>query len=129
MATAEFLLEENELVLSFNYSNYLKLGGIINKAACLSSLSRVSQEIPGEHFVEQAERIAKVVGIRLNNFKGHLDKITLLYGVLRSDLEPGALYHHGQMSDERLFAEALRMLNLPNLLRELKMAYPKSNFI
>lgn len=129
MATAEFLLEESELALSFNYNNYLKLGGIINKAACLSALSRVDQKISAEHFVDQVERIASVVGINLDNFRGHLDKITLLYGVLRSDLEPGALYHHGQMSDERLFAEALRMLNRPILLKKLMMAYSKSNFL
>lgn len=76
---------------------------------------------PEKSLNSQAQRIVRFVG--LTHPDGELRAITTLYCVLRTDVIPGAEYHHGQMSDERLFAEALRMLNYPDQLEKVIETY------
>ena len=56
---------------------------------------------------------------------GVVDSKIILYGILRGDVRPeGVEYHHDEMSDQRLFAEALRMLGDAESLDKMIEAYP-----
>ena len=57
---------------------------------------------------------------------GGVDPKVKLYVVLRADNKPEDVkYHHSQMSDQRLFAEVLRMLGDTDALNKLVDAYHK----
>lgn len=108
-----------------SYQNYKELGGIINEGDYQSALARAKDTTELDiRLVNQSELIAKVAKIELNNMKGSLDQRTILYGVLRSDKPQGVKYHHCQMSDQRLFAEVLRMLGDVDSLDKLINAHP-----
>ena len=115
---------ETERVNSRSYEEYHKLGGIINEGVYRSAMERAGDPatLPDETLVIQAKNIARVSGMHFT--KDELREVIALYGVLRNDLDPGAEFHHGQMSDERLVAEALRMLNHPGQLKKLMGTYP-----
>lgn len=112
-----------------NYERYRELGGIINEADHRSALIRAGQTTHVDtHLVAQAEIIAHKAGFILDNYPDHIDPITILYGVLRSDRKPGAEYYHGQMSNQRLMVEVLRKLDCPDLIRQVKSAYFNMSF-
>ncbi len=112
-----------------SYQNYKSLGVIINEKDYLSALARAKDTATLDvRLVRQSELIARVAGIGLRNEKGSLDRRTILYGVLRSDKPEGVRYHHCQMSDQRLFAEALRMLGDVDSLDKLVSAYSNISF-
>lgn len=112
-----------------SYQKYQGLGGIINEGDYRSALARAKDTIKlDDRLVSQSELIARVAKIELNNTKDSLDQRTILYGVLRSDKPEGVKYHHCQMSDQRLFAEALRMLGDVDSLNKLVSAYSNISF-
>jgi len=112
-----------------SYQKYQELGGIINEKDYQSALERANGVTNLETtLVKQLEFIARVAGIRLHNEKGSLDRRTVLYGVLRSDRPEGVKYHHCQMSDQRLFAEVLRMLGDTDSLNKLVSTHPNISF-
>ena len=120
-----------------NYPRYQELGGIINEKDYQSALARVKDTaIPDkmprkqlEQLVKQSEFIAEYSGIKLHNTKNDLDKRIILYIILRTDAKPTEVkYHHSQMGDQRLFAEALRMLEDTNSLQKLIETYPNISF-
>ena len=117
-------------VNDISYRRYQELGGIINEQNYQCALTRASETIQlSGVLIAQADLIARVAGITLDNADGCLDVITILYGVLRTDSKPGAQYHHSQMCDQRLFAEALRMLDCPILLAKVIEAHPNICFV
>jgi len=114
---------------NISYSRYLELGGIINNYDYRSALERAAQtDVTSEVFTSQAKYTAGPAGIDLSKIEGGQRGIINLYGVLRTDLNPEATHHHGQMSDQRLFVEALRMLDYPDLLEKVISAYPNIDF-
>lgn len=81
---------------------------------------------PKEVLIKQAEHMAEFAGIELHNTQDKIDQRTVLYGILRADAKPEEVkYHHSQMSDQRLFAEVLRMLGDMDALSKLITAYHK----
>lgn len=125
MTDREQTLSEQEVVgRNISYEHYVELGGIINEEDYRSALTRATNTFVLEKpTISQAEGMARFSGVSLDNSK-KLDEVTVLYGVLRSDLKPGAEYHHGQMSDQKLFAETLRMLDRPEDLNKVIKTYP-----
>ncbi len=116
-------------LMKTGFDRYQELGGIINEGDYEKALRRAGKITSlNTCLVTQAEMIARFTGVPLDN-KNRLDEITVLYGVLRTDTNPGVKHHHSQMSDQRLFAEALRMLDHPELLEQVIAAYPNINFI
>jgi len=113
-----------------NYERYKKLGGIINKKDYNSAITRSKiSVVTNELQILQAQLIARSAGIRLTNAEGILDQRIALYGILRSDTAPEWVkYHHSQMSDQRLFAEALRMLGDSDSLYKLINTHPHISF-
>jgi len=111
------------------YDTYRKLGGIINEKDCLSTLKRAEKiAVFSEPLIRQAENIAAYAGIVLDNSSG-VDPKVKLYAVLRADNKPGGVeHHHSQMSDQRLFAEAIRMLGDVDSLNKMVTAYPNISF-
>jgi len=111
------------------YGNYRELGGIINEKDCVSALDRVGETTTfNKSLIRQAENIAKYAGIVLENSDG-VDPRVKLYAVLRTDNKPEDVeYHHSQISDQRLFAEALRMLGDVDSLNKVIAAYPNISF-
>lgn len=95
-----------------NYQQYLELGGIINEKDYEDALAKAQKTTArDEARIRQAENIAKFAGIESHNTEGAIDQRIILYEILRSDVMPkGVKYHHSQMSDQRIFVEALRML-------------------
>lgn len=112
------------------YHQYSRLGGIINEKDYESALARAKNTTALDKAeVRQAERIANFSGIELHNAEDTIDQRIILYGILRSDAKPEEIeHHHSQMSDQRLFAEALRMLGDIDSLNKLIKAYPNISF-
>lgn len=113
-----------------NFLRYVGLGGIINGKDFQSSLARAKQTTTVDKiFIAQAESMANTSGIVLHNSKDFLDPRIILYGILRSDIKPKEIKnHHSQMSDQHLFAEALRMLGDVGSLEKLIAAHPNISF-
>ena len=111
------------------YNKYQELGGIINEKDCIGALTRAKKTIAfNKILIQQAENIAEYAGIVLKNSDG-VDPRVKLYAVLRADNRPEDVkYHHSQMSDQRLFAEAVRMLGDVDSLNKMVAAYPNISF-
>ncbi len=113
------------------YERYQKLGGIINKKDYESALARAKSTTTLDmDMIERLEFIAQVAGIELHNTKDAIDQRTTLYGILRTDTrsKEETEYHHSDMSDQRLFAEALRMLGDVDSLNKLINTHPHISF-
>lgn len=114
---------------NISHERYLQVGGIINKDDYRIAMETEGQKIKHINcFVSQAKSIALRLGFTEDISQEQLDKVAMLYGVLRSDIRPGSEYHHGQMCDQRLFAEALRMLDHEKLLIKVINAFPNISF-
>ena len=112
------------------YSQYRELGGIINERDCESALAKAKNTTEvAPVLVTQAECIAEFAGIKLHSTEGALDPVIVLYAALRTDVNSEkVVHHHSQMCDQRLFAEALRMLGYTDSLDKLLRAYPNIIF-
>ena len=113
------------------YEQYKELGGIINREDYENALARArdAATAPEKMLVGQAELMAEFAGIELHNTKDAIDQRITLYETLRADSKPEEIkYHHSQMSDQRLFAEVLRMLGDTDSLEKLIQAYPNISF-
>ena len=113
-----------------NYQRYLDLDGIINKDDHRSAFMKVQDTvILDEALIKQAENIAKFAGIELDSSKDTVDPRIILYGILRRDVRPkGVKYHHDQMSDQRIFVEALRMLGDTESANKMIKAHSNISF-
>lgn len=121
--------ESTEDISEYNYEQYQDMGGIINEKDYQNALNRARDTVTlNKVLILQAEGMAELAGITLLNSEGVLDPRIILYGILRTDVKPGNEYHHSQMSDQRLFAEALRMLEDVDSLQKLIEAYPNILF-
>jgi hypothetical protein len=111
------------------YEQYKGFGGIINEKDYQSALERAKNTSEfNEYLIAQTETIARAAGIKLYNSKDSLDPRTKLYGILRHDENSTAEHHHSQMSDQRLFAEVLRMLGDTESLEKLIKTHPHISF-
>lgn len=112
------------------YRRYQELGGIINEKDYDSALARAKNTITLDVcLIKQSEVISEFSGIELCNTEDSLDQRTILYGILRADIRPEKVrHHHSQMSDQCLFAEALRMLEDVDALNKLIRAHPHISF-
>lgn len=111
------------------YQAYLNLGGIINKEDWESAQTRAENKIDrDENRISQAEAVARIAGIELQNNEDELDKRIVLYELLRSDVQPEKVkYHHQQMTNERIFAEVLKMVGDTDSLNKFIKRYPQIN--
>lgn len=109
------------------YARYQELGGVINRNDYESALKRSGETAKvSDTAIKQVENMAKFAGIELQNEKSVNDPRIKLYAILRGDKKPEEVkHHHSQMSDQRLFAEALRMLGDTEALNKLTEAYHK----
>jgi hypothetical protein len=92
--------------LEVGYGEYLALGGILKK----DDYVRVLEEAKDTREIEmtaQAEVMAGAAGFEINDF----DKEAVLYGVLRRD----TTHDYSHMSNQALFAEALKMSGNKNV--------------
>ncbi len=113
-----------------NYQRYQELGGIINEDDYRSALTKAKDTvILDEALIKQAKDIAKFAGIELDSAEDAIDPRITLYGILRRDVRPKEVkYHHDQMSDQRIFVEALRMLCDVGSLEKMVKMYPHISF-
>ena len=115
-------MEENtKTETESSYQQYRKMGGVINEKDYKSALDRAKNAaaLDNKSLILQVELIARKAGIALQNPEGALDQRIILYGILRTDINQGEKYHHSQMSDQQLFAEALRMLKDEESLKKI----------
>ncbi len=112
------------------YQQYQELGGIINEEDYQSALAKAKNTTTLDTtLIKQSELIARIAGIELCNTKDSIDQRIILYGILRTDTKPKKVkYHHCQMCDQRLFAEALRMLGDTDSLNKLIKTYHHISF-
>jgi len=110
-----------------SYHRYQKLGGIINEEDYRSALARAESVTTFDKtLIAQAEGIARFSKIELNKAEGITDPKIKLYVILRGDVRPeGVDRYHDEMSDQRLFAESLRMLGDAESLDKMRQAYPR----
>ncbi|MDP1689022.1 MAG: hypothetical protein Q8L47_02740 [bacterium] len=108
------------------YQEYLKLGGIINKEDWKSALTRTeNKKDRDQNRISQIEAIARFAGIDLVDTEDELDKRIVLYELLRSDVQPEKVqYHHQQMTNQRIFAEVLKMVGDTDSLNKFVKRYP-----
>ena len=109
-----------------SYHQYKEQGGIINEQDYQNALQRAndSSTIFNKTLRVQAEGIAGFAEIELHNEAGVIDPRIKLYVILRGDVGPAEVkHHHDEMSDQRLFAEALRMLGDTESLDKMIRAY------
>lgn len=113
-----------------NYQHYLELGGIINEKDYDSAIEGVDDaDKLSQSLKLQAEIIARTAGIELENTGDSIDKRVVLYEILRSDTRPeGVKRHHDEMSDQRIFMEALRMLGDTESINKMIEAFPNISF-
>ncbi len=97
-----------------SYEQYRKAGGIINEKDYVSALLRAKGiKMIDKSQVAQAELMARVAGIELEDSTAELDPRVALYAVLRGNTNllnstPEEQYLRDR--DQLLFAEVLRML-------------------
>lgn len=118
------------------YRHYQELSGRINQKDYKRILLKVEgAATPNAASIAQAEFIAKTAGIVLDNETGGVDKRVVLYGIMRNDPVPSdsertGIYndHYTRMSDQQLFAEALRMVGDSDSLQKLISKHPNISF-
>jgi len=113
-----------------NYQRYLCLGGIINEKDYNSAIERAGgiTTVDGM-LLGQTKVMSDFAGIELHNAKNSVDLKVILYGILRNNVRPeGVKYHHSQMSDQRIFVEALRMLGDTESVNKMIKAHPNISF-
>ena len=113
-----------------NYQRYLELDGIINEKDYTNALKRANSATElNETLLKQGENIAKFASIELSSIGEAVDPRIILYGILRRDTRPkGVRYHHDQMSDQRIFVEALRMLGDIESMEKMIEKHPHISF-
>jgi hypothetical protein len=113
-----------------SYQRYQDLGGVINETDYDSALSRLKEAyISDKTLIAQAENIARFAGIELQSDEDASDPRVILYGILRRDVRSeGVKYHHDQMSDQKIFMEALRMLGDVESADKMVKAYLNISF-
>ncbi len=123
--------EESEIVQApvekeRTYAQYQKDGGVIDETNYLSALDRAKSETtPNAPTVLQAELMARTAGIELQSKDDGIDQRVALYAILRGDDKPKDIeHHHSQMSDQKLFAEVLRMTGDTDSLTKFLDANP-----
>jgi hypothetical protein len=93
---------------NYGYEEYKALGGIINEVDYARAIKKAEETASADEMsFQQARVLARSAEIEIleNN-----DPRVVLYSILRNDQNiSGAEYHHSQMSDQKLFAEALRI--------------------
>ena len=109
-----------------SYEQYKSLGGIINEKDYANALTRAKNvKAVDSHALAQAQVMANVAGIALEDPEEDIDPRVALYAVLRGDTNiDREKHHHSQMSDQRLFAEMLRMLGDTTALKKFLAAHP-----
>ena len=112
-----------------NYQEYLELGGIINETDYISALERADNAVIDETTIAQVKIMADYAGIELQKQDNSTDRKIKLYKILRTDTRPdGVKYHHDNMSDQRIFVEALRMLGDKESVNKMIEAHPNISF-
>ena len=91
------------------YKEYKALGGILDEMEYRNVLGRIdsSRNVPPNSPTSlQAKVMANVAGITLS------PETVVLYGILRNDVKPSpdTKNHYSTLTDQKLFAEALRMV-------------------
>jgi len=126
ISNMENVKENVEKDSKHSYPRYKALGGIINEKDYKSALDRAQSmaALENKSLVLQAKMIAEESGIALHSLEIASDPRVILYGILRTEVNPGEKYHHSQMGDQQLFAEALRMLEDEDSLKKLIEAHP-----
>lgn len=116
------------------YSRYLEMGGIINEKDYENALDKnFEPSKAAQEAALTADLIAKHAGIELKHGPKMADGFedpdprAKLFAVLRGDKKPPNVSdHHSQMSDQRLFAEVLRMSGDKDSLDKLKSSCHKN---
>ena len=108
-----------------SYHQYKELGGLINEKDYENTLTRArNMTAVDEPEKAQAEGIAGFAGIELHNTKDAVDPRIILYGVLSRDVRSKIERPY----DQRLFAEALKMLGDVKSLDKMIKTYPNISF-
>ena len=132
----EIFEQETTEIFENNYQNYVELGGIINEEDYQKALNRMNslnilkiRDMQVIDSIRQAIEIADYAEIKINDLDGVLDPKIVLFVILRLDVGPeGVKYHHSQMSDQKIFVEALRMLGDARSRDKMIKAYPNISF-
>ena len=113
--------ENVEADTKYSYQHYQELDGAISEQNYESVLNRAQSTtmLDNKALIAQVELIAEASGIALHNSKDALDPKTILYGVLRADAPSSERHHYSHMGDQRLFAEALKILGDKDSLKKL----------
>ncbi len=120
-------MEQNKSAEQISYEEYKKIGGILNRKDYERALFRAKElKTVNKAHIAQVENTARFAGIELKYPEGGYDPRIALYAVLRADEnpEPKSEDHHSELSDQRLFAEVLRMLGDTESLRKLIYTHP-----
>jgi hypothetical protein len=120
--------------MKYSYALYVACGGRIDEENYARVMKKVAEELhdclPNNSAISQTRIAAELSGISLDTVR---DKAGIdprcIYGILRNDDIPkGLRYHHGQMSDQQLLVESLRMLEVTSAVDAVIAAHPNISF-
>jgi hypothetical protein len=115
--------EDNETNEQENWQEYQALGGTLDESSYQSVVEKMKSVTTADAvYATQAAVIARAAGM---DSLGNSDSRVIAYSVLRSDTNTaGEEHHHSQMSDQKLFAEALRIQGDKESLDKLIVSHP-----
>lgn len=96
----------------YSYAGYVACGGRIDEVNYRRVMKTIQNNPGPEMSKRQTEITAEISGVSLDAIRNDtgIDP-RAIYGILRHDhMPPEAKDHHGQMSDQQLLVESLRML-------------------
>ncbi len=118
----------------YSYAGYIAHGGRIdeeNYTRVMETASKKSDEsYPEDSVHHQTQTVEAISGISLDAIgdSAGIDP-RLVYRILRTDvMSSGQTYHHGQMHDQQLLVETLRMLEETAAVNAVIAAHPNISF-
>ena len=131
MGIPETSVAQQEEEPGYSYAGYVACGGRIDEV----NYRRVMKAIQNNPSIDvyakrQTEITAEISGVSLDTIRNEtgIDP-RAIYGILRYDhMPPGAKDHHGQMSDQQLLVESLRMLEQSDAVQAIVDKHPHIQF-
>lgn len=127
-------IADPEVEMDYSYAGYVALGGRIDEENYSRVMKRVREESQAdfaEDFANDQTKItADISGISLDAIRNETGvDPRFIYGILRHDIGPDDVeHHHGQMSDQQLLVESLRMLEQGSAAQAIIARHPHIQF-
>ena len=122
MGIPETSIPQQEEEPKYSYAGYFECGGRIDEVNYRRLMKAIQNEPSIDVYAKrQTEIAAEISGVSLDAIRNAtgIDP-RAIYGILRRDRKPPEVKdHHGQMSDQELLVESLRMLEQSDAVKAI----------